>query len=62
MFTNEYSAGKLDRDRQREMLAYAERHQLARQGRAESRKAEPSARLGRRLRRVLRLAFSPGGA
>ena len=59
---NEYSAGKLHRDRQHEMLTYAERHRLARQGRAEFKKAEPDARLGRRLRRVLRLAFSPGGA
>ena len=59
---NEYSAGKLHRDRQREMLTYAERHRLARQGRAEFKKAEPDARLARRLRRVLRLAFSPGGA
>jgi hypothetical protein len=59
---NEYSADKLHRDRQREMLTYAERRRLARQGRAEFKKAEPDARLGRRLRRVLRLAFSPGGA
>lgn len=59
---NEYGAGQLHRDRQREMLAYAERHRLARQGRARPRKAEPGARLGWRLRSVLRLAFSPDGA
>lgn len=62
MFTNDYSAGEIHRDRRREMLTYTERHRLARQGRANSRKDEPGPRVGRHLRRILRLAFSPDGA
>ena len=62
MFTNDYNVGEIDRDRRREMLTYAERHRLARQARAKPGNAEPGARLGWRLRRILRLAFSPDGA
>jgi hypothetical protein len=62
MFTNDYHAGEVHRDQRREMLAYAENHRLARQGRAQSRKDEPGPRAGRRLRHILRLAFSPGSA
>ena len=58
MFTNSYFAEELGRDRQREMLARAERQRVARQVHAQSRAAKSVERPRRRLRRALRVVFS----
>jgi hypothetical protein len=58
MFTNSYVAAKLDRERQREMLASAERQGVARQFHARSRAAKSVERPRRRLRRALRAIFT----
>jgi hypothetical protein len=58
MFTNSYFTAELGRDRQREMLARAERQRVARQFHAQSRAAKSVERPRRRLRRALRVVFS----
>ena len=58
MFTNYYFTAELGRDRQREMLARAERQRVARQFHAQSRAAKSVERPRRRLRRALRVVFS----
>ena len=58
MFTNSYFTAELGRDRQREMLARAERQRVARQVHAQSRAAKSVERPRRRLRRALRVVFS----
>lgn len=59
MFTNSYVAAKLDRERQREMHASAERQGLARQIHARSRAAKSVERRPiRRVRRALRAVFT----
>jgi hypothetical protein len=58
MFTNSYFSMQLGRERQRDMLARAERQRLVRQGRAQSRKAEPGEPLRWRIRGALRAAFA----
>ena len=58
MFTNSYFAQELGRDRQREMLARAERQRVARQFHVRSRTAKSVERPRRRLRRALRVVFS----
>jgi len=57
MFTNSYFTAELGRNRQREMLAHAERQRVARQFHARSRTAK-SVERPRRLRRALRVVFS----
>jgi hypothetical protein len=56
MFTHPYVGSELARERQREMLAYAEQQRLFRRLRAESRAAPHAERPERRIRRVLRAA------
>jgi hypothetical protein len=59
MFTNSYVAAKLDRERQREMHAGAERQGVARQAHALSRAAKSVERRPiRRVRRALRAVFT----
>ena len=58
MFTNSYAAAKLDRERQREMHARAERQGVARQFHARSRTAKSVERPVRRVRRALRAVFT----
>ena len=58
MFTSFYPSMEVGRDRQREMLARAERQRLARQFHAQSRAAKSVERPSRRLRRALRVVFS----
>ena len=59
MFTNSYVAAKLDRERQRDMHAGAERHGLARQAHARSGAARSVERRPvRRVRRALRAVFT----
>jgi len=58
MFTNSYFTAELGRDRQREMLARAERQRVARQFHARARTAKSVERPRQRLRRALRVVFS----
>jgi hypothetical protein len=59
MFTHPSIASQLARDRQRDMLAYAEQQRPARRYRAESRTTRRAGRPGRRIRRALRAAAWP---
>jgi hypothetical protein len=58
MFTNSYFTAGVCRERQREMLARAERQRLARGFQAQSGTAQPVEQPRRRLRRALRAAFA----
>jgi hypothetical protein len=54
MYTHPHLGGKIATDRQREMLATAERRRLVRQLRAQARASRPAGRSVRRLRPALR--------
>jgi len=59
MFTHPCIGSELARERQREILAYAEQQRRARRCRAESRATRHAKRRGRRIRRALRAATWP---
>jgi hypothetical protein len=54
MIIHPHPGGQIASDRQREMLATAERQRLVRRLRAEARASRPAGRTVRRLREVLR--------
>ena len=56
MFMNPYIGSQLAAERQRDMLAQAQHHRLARRRHAETRAAQHREQSNRRLRRVLRAA------
>ena len=61
MFNHPYLSSELVRERQRDMLAHAERDRLRRQSRTRPRAWQQNGQAGRRLRRLLRL-WRPGSA
>jgi hypothetical protein len=57
MFMQPYTGGQLARERQRDMLAQADRQRLVRQLRQHAKATRPAARTEPRLRRALRTAL-----
>jgi hypothetical protein len=54
MFTHPHLSSELVRERQRDMLAHAERNRLQKQSRTLPRASQQNSRAGRRLRSLLR--------